>query len=250
VWNHCRCIEAQQEGPRQRLGSRHFQQVQWRVDRQVARPKLASVKSFKSKAVACHANRRARRSGGSPVDDGVADQQRCDSWDSVDCRNMLQSGWVWFPRKKSVSADDRIMWKVTGQVKPAKDLARCPDGFVREHRQARPRRQVFQDVHDPRIGPRVNEQALAVDVEKTIQRVDWRFDAARGKRTRHERRRAVAHHAADAIVGQPVRTARFVQRIGRVRDVASRIDERAVEVEDDQAKSVTGDGGQGLGTRD
>jgi hypothetical protein len=232
------------------MGSRHFQQVQWRVDRQVARPELVSVKSLKTKAVAGHTNRRARSFGGSPVDDGIANQQRCDSRDSVDCLNMLQSGWVWFARKKFVSADDRMMWKVTGQVKPDKDLAGGPDRFVREHRQARPRRQTLQDLNDPRIGPRVNEQALAVDVEEAIQRVDGRFDAARGKRTRHERRRAVAHHAADAIFRQPVRAARFEQCVGRVRDVAARIDERAVEVEDDEAKSVTGDGGQGFGNRD
>jgi hypothetical protein len=53
----------------------------------------------------------------------------------------------------------------------------------------------------------MNEQALAVNVEKPIQGVGWLFDTARGKRARDQPCRAVAHHAADAIFGQRVRAA-------------------------------------------
>ena len=62
------------------------------------------------------------------------------------------------------------------------------------------------------------------------------LEAAGGEGAGDERRGAVAHHAADLIFRQRRAGALDEQRVGRVREIASRIDQRAVEVENKKLK--------------
>jgi hypothetical protein len=80
----------------------------------------------------------------------------------------------------------------------------------------------------------VPQQALAVDRDEAFKRIGRRRDSSRGERPRDEHGGAVADHAANALFGQRYRSARFEQRVRRLGNVAARIDQCAVEIEDDE----------------
>ena len=94
------------------------------------------------------------------------------------------------------------------------------------------------------FGARVLQQHRVVARQITLERVGRPFDTARLERARDELCRTVANHGADLILRNRRRSARDDQRVGGVGDITQRIDQRAVEVEDDE---LQGHGGWGLG---
>ena len=107
--------------------------------------------------------------------------------------------------------------------------------LVRQHGERARARQRLEHVGHARIRTRVLQQARVVDREKAIERVGGRsIPAAANARA--------TSVAAPSPTMRPIapraaaRAARFEQRVRRVGDVAAGIDERAVEVEDDETK--------------
>jgi hypothetical protein len=86
------------------------------------------------------------------------------------------------------------------------------------------------------------EETLMVEHEVAIERIGGRLGVARLEGARHEGRRTVSDHPPDAVLGQPRGAARFEQRVGGVGDVASGVDQRAVQVKDDETKWLMADG--------
>src|SRR6185503_20533279 len=73
--------------------------------------------------------------------------------------------------------------------------------------------------------------------EKAFEGVRRRRDPAGLECPGHQRRGAVADHAADARFGQRAGAGGDEQGVGRVGEVAPRIDERAVQVKNDELGS-------------
>ena len=81
------------------------------------------------------------------------------------------------------------------------------------------------------------QQAAVVDRQEPLERVGRRLDAGA---PRSARATSVAAPSPTMrpmrVLGQRRAAARHEQRVGRVGEVAPRIDERAVEIEDDEAE--------------
>ena len=82
------------------------------------------------------------------------------------------------------------------------------------------------------------QQPLIVEREKPLERVGRPLEAARLEHARDERRRAVPDHAADVLLGERPAAARLEQGVRRVREIAPGIDQRAVEIEDDETEGA------------
>jgi len=79
----------------------------------------------------------------------------------------------------------------------------------------------------------VVQQPLVVDGQKALQRV-WRpFDAGGLQRADDERGGSVANHSSDVFLGDRRGAVRHQELVGGVCDVAPRIDQRAIQVEDE-----------------
>jgi len=72
-------------------------------------------------------------------------------------------------------------------------------------------------------------------LEESLQRVPRVHEAGRRERAVDQHARAVAHHAPHGLLGQRRAAQPGDQLVGRVREVAPRVDEGAVEIERDQA---------------
>jgi hypothetical protein len=79
------------------------------------------------------------------------------------------------------------------------------------------------------------EEAFVVDFEKPSER-PCKIRNAKTRalnRPPHEKRGALAHHRPDRLFAER-RTSQFGdERVGRVGEIATRVDQRAVEIEDD-----------------
>jgi hypothetical protein len=155
---------------------------------------------------------------------------------------MLQPGRIRFSREWPIAADDRTGRKVTGQAKAVENLSRGGTRFIGQYCQRRATAQLFEHLFDPRIGACMRQEMAIVDREKPIERVGRPFGTTRRKGARNERRCALADHPADLIFGKRIGAARFENRVGGVGDVAARVDERAVEVENDQTEGMVVNG--------
>ena len=97
------------------------------------------------------------------------------------------------------------------------------------------RARASHDVSDAVVQASVIQQPLVVDLEKPLQGVRA-FAAAGGAHgAADEQRRTLTHHPADLFFGQGLAAELLDQLIGRVREIAPRIDEGAVEIERNQA---------------
>ena len=98
-----------------------------------------------------------------------------------------------------------------------------------------PRRAACDRRLHARIRAGVVQQPRVVDLEKPRQRVAGLAepDAASARST--STRAPVAHHAAHRLFGQRRAAELGDQLVGRIREVAPGVDERAVEIEGDQA---------------
>ena len=176
---------------------------------------------------------------GPPVDDRVADQQRS--------RRAAR------PRARSDAAapPDRVCAE-TGRrrrrrrrpessatrSRPARIRRVAASGLLVSTASARAARRAARAPRGmPAYGRGVLQQPLVVDRQKPFERVGRPLDAARAAtRARSSVGRAVADHPRRSLLGHRRGAARHQQRIGRLGDVLAGIDQRAVEVEDDQAK--------------
>ena len=79
------------------------------------------------------------------------------------------------------------------------------------------------------------QETPIVDGEKRAERLtERRIDRRRAKRARHELGRAVADHRDDRLDTERRRAVRRQQLVGAFGQIQTRVDERAVEVEDDE----------------
>ena len=149
---------------------------------------------------------------------------------------MLQPRGIGFSREGSVAANDRISWKISGEIQAVENAACRVERFVGEHRERGARPQLAQHTGNPLIRPRVCEEPCVVDREKTIERVGRRRNTCGRKCARDERRRAVADHPADSVRFERLRATGDEHGIDGFGNVAARVDEGAVQVEHDEAK--------------
>ena len=81
------------------------------------------------------------------------------------------------------------------------------------------------------------QQPVIVNSQEPIERIGRLLAPRRGERAGDERGGALAHHASDDLFAQRVGAGRGEHRVGRVGQIASRIDERAVKIKRDEART-------------
>ncbi len=78
------------------------------------------------------------------------------------------------------------------------------------------------------------QEVAVVDREEPFERVGRLLEIARGKGARHERRGAIADHPADPLLGQRRRAAVDEHCVRGIGKITPRVDQRAVQIEDDE----------------
>ena len=91
------------------------------------------------------------------------------------------------------------------------------------------------DVSDAVVQASVIQQPLVVDLEKALEGASTFAAAGRTHGASDEQAGPLTHHAPDLFLGQGLAAKLLDQLIGRIRQIAPRIDEGAVEVERNQA---------------
>ena len=81
----------------------------------------------------------------------------------------------------------------------------------------------------------MTQQAAVVNLEEASQGAGGLDVAGRRERARDQRRGAVADHPADGFLGVGRGAALLQELICRLGEIAARVDERAIEVEDDES---------------
>ena len=169
----------------------------------------------------------------SPVHDRVADHQGLRRVHASLNHERAEASGVRLSRKGPVSANDPLR-KVPGQTKSLENRSRGRKWLVGEDCERHPAIERIQKLDDAGIGSRESQHAAVVDGKEASQGV-WRLRGAGcGKRASDERRCAVTHHASDRVLGLRRRAAVAKHLVRRLREVPPRIDQRAVEIEDDE----------------
>ena len=113
-----------------------------------------------------------------------------------------------------------------------------PLRLVGQDRQRRARGQRLERLARAVIEPRVDQQAFVVELEESRQGdpdVDVEPRGLQG--AADQQRGPFAHHCRDRVDGQRLAAAFDDERIGRIRQVAPGVDQRAVEIEDNKRQS-------------
>ena len=109
----------------------------------------------------------------------------------------------------------------------------------------------FERFKNAVVGVGEVEFVFAVIVEKKVvgRREAFFIDlgaVAGGERAAHEHRRAVADKACDGCVGQRPQENTVECRVDTVAKILRRVDQRAVEIEDEQLEAFDGEGAENL----
>jgi hypothetical protein len=107
--------------------------------------------------------------------------------------------------------------------------------FVRQNSEAGMDARLSHDIGDAVVHACVIQQPIVVNREKPFERVRSFAPTGSAHRASDEQRRTLTHHPADFFFSESLATELLDQLIGRVRQIAPRIDEGAVEVERYQA---------------
>jgi hypothetical protein len=165
------------------------------------------------------------------IDRRVADQQRRRRGGAGVADHRVQR------RRFRLAAEGVVTTRhVIEQVPQAERLedaqARC-QRLVGQHRHTGVFAREAHRLHDTVVGPREIEQAAVVDLEEALARAGHGAQAGGLQRPCDQHAGALAHHPPDRVLGQRRAAQLDDQVVGRIRQVASRIDERAVEIEGD-----------------
>lgn len=121
------------------------------------------------------------------------------------------------------------------EIESVQNLACRVPRLVRQHGELRPRAKSRQRIVNARIRAREFQESAVVDREKARERIGRQPPACRLEDARDQRRRAIADHPPDGVLWQR-RTAVFrEQRISGLREIAPRINQCAVEIENEKA---------------
>src|SRR5690606_35561036 len=113
---------------------------------------------------------------------------------------------------------------------PARGLER----LVGEDAERRSCRERLERLGNARIDAGELQEAAIVEREKALEGRRRRRKARGGKYTRDEHRRPLADHAADGLLGKRRTPLFHEQGVGRLGEIAPRVDEGAVEIEDNK----------------
>jgi hypothetical protein len=229
-------IKARQQQQRHRTELLQDYQLRRGIDHAITRRDLFDRKAGEAEAVTGEADRRRCLTGRSPIDDRITDEHRVPMLNASARGEVKQAGRIWLARKRSITADNRIGFEKPLEVETGEDASCGRQRLVGQNRERRMRLKCRQRLGNAIVGTCVVKQYAVVDREKAIERVTGTLEAARRKRARDQRRRAVADHLPDALLGQRLGAAATEQLVGRVGDVLLGIDQGAVEVEDDQTE--------------
>ena len=108
--------------------------------------------------------------------------------------------------------------------------------FVREHRKNAARLNGLKGFEDPRIRARGAQQPLVVELEKARQTRFVNWNAGGRQRSLNQYGGTVADHAADPLFFERRTAALADECVRGVSEVPPGVDERAVEVEDNQRR--------------
>ena len=170
------------------------------------------------------------------VDHRVADEDRRARVASAGVDQVLEPRGVGLSRESRVTADEaRDMRR---QLKRIEQPPRRHFWLVRQDAQPRMAGQTLHHFRHAGIRPGVQQKAPIVDGSKPRERVvHIRFEPRRRQCPDHESPRALAHHACHGVEGQRAPAVRLEHLVGALREIPLRVDERAVEIEDDQQRT-------------
>src|SRR5438094_2271821 len=225
------CSEARQWSAKSCSKFLHREQREGIVDDAVVRTQRVARNSSETKTVTRKAERRTGLARRAPVDQRVANQQR--RRDRCRGNRSEVAGWagVRLARQRTIAADPERRVEITVELKSRQNAARGGNRFVRQHGERRPLDESIERLADSGIGPRVIQEAAIVNREKPRERIRRLRDAAGREHAVDEHRGTVAHHSSDVFFGQRPRAGYAQQLVGRLREIAARVDEGSVEIE-------------------
>ena len=172
--------------------------------------------------------------GGLEIDGGVSDHQRFERRGLRRLRDREQSRRIRFPAGRRIAADH--LKEPVRQLETLEDLCARALRLVRQHGQGEAvRPQFVERFRNAGVRLRMNGQALFVMREEAVERAGGVLP----KRRRHQgapyqHRGAVANHRGHGIEIERSGAELDEQGIDRIGQIPARVDEGAVEVEDDE----------------
>lgn len=192
-----------------------------------------------TKSIARQARGRISRVRRFAVDDGVTNQQRVGRRRDVGHEGLetCRVGLTW---KRPVTAKHSAA-EVLSQAERVEDDPGRADRFVGQHRQRGITLQPREQVWDAVVGAGVAQQATVVHPQETLQRIG-RLKHPRGREgAGDERRGAVTNHPTNGFFAVSSPAAFLEDQVSRIGQIPARVDERAVEVEDDEIETTGSD---------
>jgi hypothetical protein len=166
------------------------------------------------------------------VDGRISDEQQAGSGDARKAAEVRYSRRVRLADRKRVAADDGD--EVPQQPEALEDGAAHPFGLVREHRKRCAATAEFrQDVRDARVGLRPVEEMPAVVLEEAGESVVEKRLVPWPEGTLHEPACSFSDIGARRFERDRIEREQAEDVVHRCGEIFARIDERAVEIEDD-----------------
>lgn len=149
---------------------------------------------------------------------------------------MTKAGGIRFSPMRRVAADDPA--KAAGDVQALENPVGVTLRLVREHGQTSERREAVEHLARTSVERRMREETLVVELEKAGQvALDVKLHARSRQCAPDQQRRALTDHARDCIDLERPAAVLDDQRVRGVREIAPRVDERSVEIEDNKAQA-------------
>ena len=188
-----------------------------------------------AESVAAHTGACAGGDSGPEVDHGVANHQGVLRHRSGACHQLQEPRRLRLARLRAVAAKHQVR-KVRREPKAVENRLRCADRLVGEHGECPPCGEGVEQFRHPLVRDGMTQQPAVVDAQELLEGIGRQRQVRRGERAGNEERRAVAHHPADRLFRMRRAATRLEHGIRRLGNVAPRIDERPVEIEDEQRR--------------
>src|SRR5207248_4844152 len=202
--------------------------------------------AFESESVPHETHTNARVLPGAPVDHGIADERGLRGRRGGRRHQMPQARGVGLARERPVAADDPIVGEKGREIKASQNTTRRVERLVGQDGQRGTRAELAEHFGNAAIRTSAIEKMLVIDREESIERVGRRLTMRLLERAPDERRGALADQPSNRFLRERLRAARGEQPIHRVRQIAARVDERTVEIENYQAGSYAVHGAEAL----
>ena len=235
LWNDPVRIEQRQAAIGRRTETlQHVEERGGRVDYQFRRPQLVERNALEPESVADETGARRRVAGRAPVDRRISNERRRRRRRRGLRNQMPQPGRIGLPCKWSVATDHEIVREISREVKASQNAPGGHRWFIGEYGEGGTRRERLEHADHAWIRARVVQQMFIVYSEKSIEGIGWRRTPGRRERARDKRLCAFADHRADGALVERACAAGDQQLVDRRGEIASRVDEGAVEIKNDQ----------------